>query len=299
MAVRSVSHLTTGPVRLGTRGSRLALIQAGIVAERLKRAGFEVVVVPIVTTGDRRPEGMSAQDGWFTRTLREALETGDIHLAVHSAKDLPIEAETKTALFFPERADPRDALLTRARVPLDGLPWGATVGTDSVRRAGFLRAARPDLRFVPLHGNVPTRIEKLERGDADALVLAAAGLDRLGWAARVDQLLDPELVPPAPAQGALAVEVGDPCSAVGEAVARLDDPAVRAAVSAERSVLKAMGGGCRSPLGALAEVADGRVSLLAGVPGRILRHSAPLADQDRLLEEVTDRLTEEETWQAR
>lgn len=270
-----------------------------MVAERLKGFRFEVEVVPIVTTGDRRPAGMTALDGWFTRTLREALEAGHIDLAVHSAKDLPIEEETETAFVFPERADPRDALVTRARVPLDGLPQGATVGTDSARRAGFLRAARPDLRFVPLHGNVPTRIQKLERGDADALVLAAAGLDRLGWGSRVDHLLDPELMPPAPAQGALAVEVADLRSAAGEAVAALDDPVVRAAVDAERSVLKAMGGGCRSPLGALAEVVDGEVTLLAGVPGRILRRSAPLAGQERLLREVTQDLTEEETWTAR
>lgn len=289
----------TNSLRLGTRGSKLARIQAEMVADLLRACGLQVELVPIVTTGDRRPPGMSAQDGWFTRALREALESQHIDLAVHSAKDLPIEAEPSTAIVFPERADPRDALLTRARVPLKGLPQGATVGTDSVRRAGFLRAARPDLRCVPLHGNVPTRIEKLERGDADALVLAAAGLDRLGWGARIDQLLDPELMPPAPAQGALAVEVRDLRSPAGKAVAALDDPAVRAAVQVERSVLKAMGGGCRSPLGALAEVVDGEVSLLAGVPGRILRRSARLADLDRLLQEVAQALVEEETWQAR
>ena len=288
-----------GPVRIGTRGSRLALIQTEIVAERLRAAGLAVEVVPIITTGDRRPAGMSAQDGWFTRALREALEGGDIDLAVHSAKDLPIEAETGTGLVFPERADPRDALLTRARIPLEGLPRGATVGTDSVRRAGFLRAERPDLRFVPLHGNVPTRIEKLERGDADALVLAAAGLDRLGWASRVDQLLDPELMPPAPAQGALAIEVREIDSSLGRAVAALGDARVSGAVHAERSVLKAMGGGCRSPLGALAEIADGELRLLAGVPGRVLRRSVPLPDQDRLVHEITQSLAEEETWQAR
>ena len=294
-----MSGSTSTPVRIGTRGSRLALIQTEIVAERLKKAGFEVEVVPIVTTGDRRPAGMSAQDGWFTRVLREALEAGDIDLAVHSAKDLPIEAETRTALVFLERADPRDALVTRERVPLDGLAPGATVGTDSVRRAGFLRAARPDLRVVPLHGNVPTRIEKLERGDADALVLAAAGLDRLGLAARIDQLLEPEVMPPAPAQGALAIELASLRSALGEAVAALGDSRVTAAVHAERSVLKAMGGGCRSPLGALAEIVDGELGLLAGVPGRVLRRQARLADQDRLVQEVTERLIEEETWQAR
>jgi hydroxymethylbilane synthase len=290
---------TKRPIRIGTRGSRLALIQAGIVAQRLHVGGRVAELVPIVTTGDRRPAGMSAQDGWFTRALREALEAGQIDLAVHSAKDLPIEVEPATAFAFPERADPRDALLTRARVPLEGLPLGATVGTDSARRAGFLRALRPDLRFVPLHGNVPSRIQKLDRGDADALVLAAAGLHRLGLEFRVDELLDPELMPPAPAQGALAVEVLDLRSPIGEAVAALNDPAVSAAVRVERRVLSAMGGGCNSPVGALAEIVDGEVRLLAGVPGRVLRRSAPLAEQDRLVREVTQELAKEDTWQPR
>jgi hydroxymethylbilane synthase len=291
------------PLRLGTRGSELARIQSEIVAGLLRAAGLEVELVPIVTTGDRRSAAGNAQemaeDGWFTRALREALEAGSIDLAVHSAKDLPIEAEPGTAFAFPQRADPRDALLTRDRVPLRDLSAGATVGTDSPRRAGFLRALRPDLRFVPLRGNVPTRIEKLERGDADALVLAAAGLERLGLGARVDEMLDPEVMPPAPGQGALAVEVRDVRSAVGQAVAALDDPPVRAAVAAERAVLKAMGGGCRSPLGALAEVADAGLTLVAGVPGAILRRSALLNDQDRLVEEITQSLTKEETWQPR
>jgi hydroxymethylbilane synthase len=291
-----MSHPT---LRLGTRGSRLALIQSEIVAELLRARGLEVELVPIVTTGDRRPAGMSAEDGWFTRALREALESGEIDLVVHSAKDLPIEAEPSTAFVFPERADPRDALLTRTRVPLAGLPPGSTVGTDSVRRAGFLGAARPELRFVPLHGNVPTRIEKLERGDADALVLAVAGLDRLGWAERIDEVLDPALMPPAPAQGALAIEVRDLRSPAGHAVATLDAPEVRAAVEAERAVLKAMGGGCRSPLGALAEIADGELTLTAGIPGTILRRTAPLDDRDRLVDELTQALAKEETWQPR
>jgi hydroxymethylbilane synthase len=294
------------PLRLGTRGSRLARIQAEIVAGLLRVSGLEVELVPIVTTGDRRSAGSGMQeiadDGWFTRALREALETGTIDLAVHSAKDLPIEAQPETAFAFLERADPRDALLTRARVPLSRLPRGATVGTDSARRAGFLRALRPDLRFVPLRGNVPTRIEKLERGDADAVVLAVAGLDRLGLGARIDEVLEPEVMPPAPAQGALAVEVQDFRSPVGQAVSALDDPVVATSVHAERAVLKSMGGGCRSPLGALVRVVDGELTLVAGVPGTIVHRSAPLTDQDRLVEEVTKSLIEvskEETWQPR
>lgn len=288
------------PLRLGTRGSRLAVIQAELVADRLRSRGQQVEVVPIVTTGDRRPPGMTAQEGWFTRVLREALERGEIDLAVHSAKDLPIEEEPATVIVYPERADPRDALLTASRTPLAGLPAGARVGTDSVRRAGFLRAARPDLRFVPLHGNVTTRLEKLERGDAEALVLALAGLDRLDLGARVDEVLDPSLLPPAPAQGALAIEVLRRESPVGEAVSALEDPAVRATVETERAVLKAMGGGCRSPLGALAEPAPGAMTLLAGVPGRVLRRSVPPGGLEGVLKEITRELKEEqETWQPR
>jgi hydroxymethylbilane synthase len=294
------------PLRLGTRGSRLARIQAEIVAGLLRGSGLEVELVPIVTTGDRRSAGGGMQeiadDGWFTRALREALETGSIDLAVHSAKDLPIEAEPRTAFAFLERADPRDALLTRERVPLSGLPSGSTVGTDSVRRAGFLGAVRPDLRFVPLRGNVPTRIEKLERGEADAVVLAVAGLDRLGLGDRIDEVLEPEVMPPAPAQGALAVEVQDVRSGVGQAVSRLDDALVGTAVRVERAVLKSMGGGCRSPLGALVRVVEGELTLVAGVPGTILHRSAPRTDQDRLVAEVTKSLIEvskEETWQPR
>lgn len=292
----------TRPLRLGTRGSKLALVQAEMVAGSLRAGGHEVELVRIVTTGDRRPAGMSSADGWFTRALREALEAGEIDLAVHSAKDLPIEDEPATALVYPQRADPRDALLSRSRASLRDLPEGATVGTDSPRRAGFLGAARPDLRFVPLHGNVTTRVEKLERGDVDALVLALAGLDRLGLAARADEVLDPEVLPPAPAQGALAIEVLRLDSPAGEAVAALEDPAVAAAVRAERAVLQAMGGGCRSPLGALGEIADGDLRLLAGTPGRVVRRSAPQADQQRLVEEITRELRqtqEEESWQPR
>lgn len=302
MAVRPV----TAPFRLGTRGSQLARVQAEIVAGLLRASGFEVELVPIVTTGDRRSAGTTpqavAEDGWFTRALREALETDRIDLAVHSAKDLPIEDEPQTTFAFLQRADPRDAVLTRARVPLSSLPSGATVGTDSPRRAGFLREVRPDLQFVSLRGNVPTRLERLERGDADALVLAAAGLDRLGLETRIDEVLEPEVMPPAPAQGALAVEVRDIGSSAGQAVAALDDPLVGAAVHVERAVLQSMGGGCRSPIGALARVAAGELTVVAGVPGTILHRSAPLRDEARLVEELTHSLiavSKEETWQPR
>lgn len=278
-------------LRLGTRASQLALVQAEAVAARLRGAGHDVELVHIVTAGDRRPDGLSAQEGWFTTALRRALASGEIDLAVHSAKDLPVEEVPATAFVFPERADARDVLLTRRRTPLADLPEGATVGTDSPRRAGFLAAHRPDLRVRPLHGNVPTRIAKLERGDVDALVLAMAGLDRLGLASRVDEVLEPELIPPAPGQGALAIETLDHSSAVGTVIAALDDAEVREAVAAERALLAAMGGGCRSPLGALATVEAGELRLLAGVPGTLVRRSAPPVERDQLIDDVRRALT--------
>jgi hydroxymethylbilane synthase len=255
-------------IRLGTRGSQLALVQAGLVAELLRRAGEEVVIVEIVTEGDLRPIDMSPGEGVFVAAIARALVVGEIDLAVHSAKDVPLEAEPELVIgAYPQRADPRDALVGREPgATLDSLPPGTVVGTDSPRRAGFLRAARPDLVIVPLHGNVDTRLRRLDRGEVGALVLAAAGLDRLGRGDRIGQRLDPALVAPAPAQGALAAQARRADAALLEVLGRLDDPAVRVAVETERAVLEATGGTCRAPVGALGTVAGGRVSLLvAGV----------------------------------
>jgi hydroxymethylbilane synthase len=255
-------------IRLGTRGSQLALIQAGLVADLLRRAGEAVDVVEIVTEGDLRPVDMSPGEGVFVAAIARALVAGEVDLAVHSAKDIPLEedAELVIGAYF-ERADPRDALVARdPDVTLDSLPQGAVIGTDSPRRAGFLRAARPDLRIVPLHGNVDTRLRRLDAGEVDALVLAAAGLDRLGRGDRIGQRLAPELVAPAPAQGALAAQARRADAALLEVLQRLDDPAVRVAVETERAVLEATGGTCRAPVGALGVVTGDRIRLLvAGV----------------------------------
>jgi hydroxymethylbilane synthase len=255
-------------LRLGTRGSRLALVQSDLVATRLRSAGHEVEVVRIVTEGDVRPVDMSPGDGVFVAAIARALVAGEIDIAVHSAKDIPLEEEPELLIAaYSERADPRDVLITRSgNSNLDSLRQGAVVGTDSPRRTGFLLAARPDLRVVPLHGNIDTRLGRLDKGSIDALVLAAAGIDRLGLSERIDQRLEPDLVAPAPAQGALAVQARRQDVDLLSVLATLDQRSVRLAVEMEREVLKATGGTCRAPVGALASVdGDSFTLLVAGV----------------------------------
>ena len=255
----------TPELRLGTRGSRLAQIQSSAVAERLRRLGHRVELVTVITEGDRRPVDLSPGVGVFVTALEEALAGGEIDLAVHSAKDLPLASrEGLVVVAYPEREDPRDVLITAAGGRrLDALPAGAWFGTDSPRRAGFILHVRPDLRHRPLHGNVDTRLRRLDAGEVDALVLAAAGLDRLGAGSRIDQRLPPEVVAPAPGQGALAVQCRAADRRILTALAELDDPAIRLAVQTERGVLRATGGSCRSPVGALAAVVGNRLTLLA------------------------------------
>lgn len=255
-------------LRLGTRGSRLALVQSELFAMRLRDAGHEVELVRIVTDGDVRPVGMSPGEGVFVAAIARALAVGEIDIAVHSAKDIPLEEEPELLIAaYPERADPRDVLVTRNGTrTVDSLQPGAVVGTDSPRRTGFLLAARPDLRVVPLHGNVDTRLGRLDEGAVDALVLAAAGIDRLGRGERIDQRLEPELIAPAPAQGALAVQARRQDVDLLRLLATLDQRSVRLAVEMEREVLKATGGTCRAPMGALASVdGDSFTLLVAGV----------------------------------
>jgi hydroxymethylbilane synthase len=254
-------------VRLGTRGSVLARVQADAVAALLTEGlGLEVELVEVVTAGDRRPPDVVPGEGMFVAAIAEALLAGEIDVAVHSAKDVPLEEpEGLSIVAYPERADPRDVLATaRGGARLDGLPAGARVGTDSPRRAGFLRSRRPDLDIVPLHGNVDTRLRRLDAGEVDGLVIAAAGIDRLGLGERADERLDPALVAPAPGQGALALQARTTDRSLVARLAALDRPEVHVAVAAERAVLGATGGGCRSPVGALALVDENWIELTAG-----------------------------------
>lgn len=255
-------------LRLGTRGSKLALVQSSLFARHLRDAGHDVELVRIVTEGDVRPVDMSPGEGVFVAAIARALAAGEIDIAVHSAKDVALEEDPQLVIAaFPERADPRDVLVTRnGTSTLDSLPRGALVGTDSPRRRGFLLAARPDLKVVPLHGNVDTRLGRLDEGSVDALVLAAAGIDRLGLSRRIDQRLEPELLAPAPGQGALAVQARRRDDDLLRLLVRFDQVSVRLAVEAERAVLKATGGTCRAPVGALASVDGESFNLLvAGV----------------------------------
>jgi hydroxymethylbilane synthase len=281
-------------VRIGTRGSALAMAQAAMVATALREHGVRPAIVVIETEGDRRPPDTAWGEGVFVAALERELIAGRIDVAVHSAKDLPTHTDDRLRIsaYLP-RADPRDALVigTGFGTCLDDLPRGARIGTDSPRRTGFVLARRPDLVLRPLHGNVDTRLRRLAEGDADALVLAAAGLDRLGLGGRIAERLDPADVPPAPGQGAIAVQTrsDDPVHAQ---VAGIDHIDTRIAVEAERAFLAACGGGCRSPIGALAtldagvlEIRGGRVAV-DGTNARFAQRSGPATGARELVADL-------------
>lgn len=260
---------------IGTRGSRLALWQSEHVARRLRELhpGLEVELLTLSTRGDRELEKALPEiggKGLFTAELEAALLEGAADLAVHSLKDLPTEPDPRFTLgAVPERASPLEALVSRGGARLAELPRGTTVGTSSPRRAAQLRAARPDLRIESLRGNVPTRIQKAldPAGPYDAILLALAGLERLGLQGQVSEVLPPEVVLPAPAQGALAVQARAGDEAVLELLRPLDHPPTRRAVEAERAFLRTLGSGCSLPVGALAVEENGLLRLR----GRVLR----------------------------
>ena len=253
-------------IRLGTRGSMLALAQTEWFAKRLSDAGHEVELVCIVTEGDVRPIDTEPGEGIFVTAIARALQRGEIDAAVHSAKDVPLVEERDLVIAaYPVRADPRDALVTKdGGSSLSRLPESASVGTDSPRRSGFLRAARPDLRVVSLHGNVDTRLHRVDSHEVDAIVIAAAGIDRLARGGRIDERIDAHVIPPAPAQGALAIQARNEAGPLLEELRLYDYADVRLAVEAERRVLRATGGSCRAPVGALATVEEDELTMLVG-----------------------------------
>ncbi len=244
---------------MGTRGSKLALAQTGHVADALRATGAEVEIVTVTTPGDKSMAPIPTIGvGVFTSALREALLRNEVDVIVHSYKDLPTAPEPGISLAaVPPRADPRDALIARDGLTLGELPPGATVGTGSLRRTAQLRALGLGLEIVPIRGNIDTRMRKVTDGELDAVVLARAGLARVGMVEVITETLDPIQMLPAPAQGALAVECrADDVDLEQLLTATLDDEGTRAAVTAERALLAALEAGCSSPVGALAEIVE-------------------------------------------
>jgi hydroxymethylbilane synthase len=282
------------PIRIGTRASLLARTQTGWVVDQLRSHGHEVEVVTVSTQGDTRadvPIAAIGGDGVFVRELERALLDRRIDSAVHSLKDLPTE-ETPglTVACVPVRAMPFDVLVAREPCTLDSLPPGAVVGTSSVRRVAQVKSLRGDLVVRPIRGNVDTRLRRLDAGEYDCLILAGAGLERLGLSGRITSVLRPDAFWPAVSQGALGIQIRADDDRMQRSLKPLDDPATHQAVLAERSCLAALAGGCLAPIGAWAHHADdGRLELggcvLEETGDRVIkiaatvRTAAPAGDQ--------------------
>lgn len=263
---------------IGSRGSLLALWQANWVKARLEALGAECDIEIIRTTGDKItdvPLAKVGTKGLFTKEIEEALLDRRVDLAVHSLKDLPtVVPDGLVVTAIPEREDPRDALVGKRLLEI---PQNARIGTSSLRRSAQLRAVRPDLDVRDLRGNLDTRLRKLDEGQYDAIVLASAGLRRLGWAERIAEAVPVDVLCPAAGQGALAIETRNDGSPAVEFCARLDHADTRAAVTAERETLESLGGGCQVPIGAHAEIDGPRIHLRGVVispdGGTVVRHS--------------------------
>lgn len=245
-------------IRIGTRGSLLATTQAGTVRDALQALGHDAELVIISTEGDRSAAPIAEIGvGVFTTAIRDALDDGRADVAVHSYKDLPTAGDPRfTIAAIPPRADARDALVARDGLVLGELPAGSVIGTSSVRRAAQLRALGLGLEIRPLRGNLDTRLNRVSSGDLDAVVVARAGLARIGRLDVVTETLEPVQMLPAPAQGALAIECRAGDTALAELLAALDDADTRAAVTAERALLAELEAGCSAPVGAIAEVVE-------------------------------------------
>ncbi len=257
------------PLRLGTRGSRLALVQAEAVRQAMETAhpGLHCEIVVLKTAGDtlREPGGVRIK-GLFVKELEEALLTGQIDVAVHSAKDMESNLPAGLALAAVlKRADPRDALVAKQGITLAALAAGARVGAGSLRRQAQLARCRGDLTPTPIRGNVETRLKKLDSGEYDALILAACGLIRLGFADRISEPLEPDNFLPAPGQGALAIEICSDKREMAERVTPINDTTAYSELLAERACLKALGASCQTPVGALARFKEEQMTLEAEV----------------------------------
>ncbi len=256
-------------MRIGTRGSALALAQSEHVRASLPGGREAHRLVIIKTTGDLNPSASLARiggKGVFTKEIEEALLREEIDLAVHSLKDLPTDERPGLMLgALLTREDPRDALVSRKGIPLDELHSGSTIGTSSLRRRSQVLARRPDLRVEDLRGNVPTRLARLEEGHLDAIIVAAAGLSRLRLLDRATQVLEESVMLPAPGQGVLAIQIRAGDHETAAAVARMNDTTAAAEAQAERALLEGLGGGCLVPVGARARAGEGTLELHAYV----------------------------------
>ena len=287
------------PIRLGTRASPLARWQAEWVTAALARHGFKVELIPITTRGDQEQSGpierIAGGQGVFTKELQRALLDGRVDLAVHSLKDLPTEPVAGLCLAaVPEREACGDALVSALRVTLDQLPQGAMIGTGSLRRRAQLLHVRPDLQFADVRGNVDTRLRKLAEGQFAALILAEAGLKRLGLMEHITEVLPKSIILPAIGQGALGLETREDDGPTRTAVGLLDDPQTHCAVLAERTLLATLRGGCLAPVGAFGRVEsdrqlhldavvlsrDGRKKLVASGVATVNRVAVNLADEN-------------------
>ena len=281
-------------VVIGSRGSKLALWQANWVKDQLIAGGHQIAIEVIRTAGDKlqsfpleQPLSASIAQttkGLFIKEIEEALLAGQVDLAVHSLKDLPtVQPEGLILAAVPPREDARDVFISAAGKPFEQLPPGGRVGTSSPRRQSQLRSLRPDLELLAMHGNLDTRLRKLERGDCEALVLAAAGVHRLGLRERITGYFTFDQMCPAVGQGALGLEIRQGYAALARAVAGLDDPATHLAVRAERAMLRRLGGGCQVPIAAYANFEDGRLRLRGVVASLDAQHvirAASLGSED-------------------
>lgn len=285
-------------LRIGSRGSQLALWQANHISALLRERGHEVELEIIKTTGDKITDVALAKvgtKGMFTKEIEEALADGRVDLAVHSLKDLPTEIPPGFEIAaITERENPRDAFCSRKYASIEELRQRARVGTSSLRRQAQLKARRPDLEIHPLRGNVDTRLRKLEAGEYDAIILAAAGLNRLGKTELIKQVISADVMCPAAGQGALGIEIRAGDSAMRQHLAFLDDAAARATTTCERALLNKLGGGCQVPIGAYADVRNGKLHLDAIVAhpdgSQVLRESREGSDPIALGESVGETL---------
>lgn len=277
-------------VAIGTRGSRLALAQTEQIIKALRKftAELRYEIVTIRTRGDEMDDvGRSAVEGkrLFTREIEESLIKGEIDIAVHSMKDLTAELPRGiTIAAVPPRADPRDALISRSNATFQQLPKGARVGTSSPRRRAQLLAARRDLEILEIHGNVDTRLRKLARGDFDAVVLAAAGLVRLGLEGHATEFLPTDVILPAVGQGALAIECREDDDAVRDLVSLVDDKQTRRAIDAERSFARRLGASCRLPTAAYAKIESANLT----IDGMVADPSGHTVIRDRMVSNYAD-----------